>query len=137
MLAWINPFTVSGAHNIISSQNTPFWINAGTLYAGVGGDYTEVSYGGITEGTYYFVAVTFDDAANTMTLYVNGVQVDQNTNVTASHTAENMYIGSHYSGGMNVSFFEGFINYVAIYTGVVSSAGILATYNSTVATYGS
>lgn len=137
ILAWINPFTVSGAHNILSSENSPFWINAGTLYAGVGGNYTEVSHVGISDGTYYFVAVTFDDAANTMTLYVDGTQVDQNTNVTASHTAENMYIGSHYSAGINVSFFEGFINYVAVYNGVMSSAGILSTYNSTVATYGS
>lgn len=137
IFAWINPFSVLGSRNILSSENSPFWISNGTLYAGVGGNYTEVSYGGINEGTYYFVSVTFDDAANTMTLYVDGVQVDQNTNVTASHTAENMYIGSHYFGGMNVSFFEGFINYVSVYIGVASSAGILATYNSTVGTYGS
>lgn len=136
IVAWVYPFSVVGARNIVSSQDSPFWISNGTLYAGVGGNYTAVSEAGLVDSTYYFVAMTFDDANNTMTLYLNGSQVDQNTSVTQTYSAQNTFIGSHYSGGMNVSFFEGFINYVGIYTGVLPSSYVQSIYDNTVGTYG-
>ena len=131
--AWITPFSTTGARNIVSSQNSVFWINSGTLYGGVGGSYTLVSEP-IVESQRYFVALTFNGDSNTMTLYMDGVQVDQNTNVTQNYTAENTFIGSHYVG-TNVSFFEGFIDYVAIYDGELSAGTISSIYTNTSPTY--
>jgi hypothetical protein len=69
-----------------------------------------------------------------MTLYVDGSQVDQNTNVTQNYTPENTFIGSHYIG-VNTSFFEGFIDYVAIYDGELSAGTISSIYTNTSPTY--
>jgi len=132
--AWITPFSTVGARNIVSSQNSPFWINSGTLYGGVGGGYTLVSET-INESQRYFVTLTFNGNSNTMTLYVDGVQVDQNTNVTQNYTSEPTFIGSHYVG-TNVSFFEGLIDYVAIYDGELSSSAVSSIYTNTYPTYG-
>jgi hypothetical protein len=131
--AWIAPFSTVGARNIVSSQNNVFWINSGTLYGGVGGSYTLVS-GSMTESQRYFVALTFNGDSNTMTLYIDGVQVDQNTSVSQNYTAENTFIGSHYVG-TNVSFFEGLIDYVAIYEGELSAGTISSIYTNTYSVY--
>jgi hypothetical protein len=133
IVAWITPFSTTGARNIVSSQNSVFWINSGTLYGGVGGSYFTVSESGITEQQ-YFVALTFNGDTNTMTLYVDGSQVDQNTNVTQNYTPENTFIGSHYIG-VNTSFFEGFIDYVAIYDGELSAGTVSSIYANTSPTY--
>ena len=133
IVAWITPFSTTGARNIVSSQNSVFWINSGTLHGGVGGSYFLVSESGITEQQ-YFVALTFNGDTNTMTLYVDGSQVDQNTNVTQNYTPENTFIGSHYVGS-NVSFFEGFIDYVAIYEGELSASTVSSIYTNTYSTY--
>jgi len=133
IVAWITAFSTVGARNIVSSQNSVFWINSGTLYGGVGGSYTLVSEP-ILESQRYFVALTFNGDSNTMTLYMDGVQVDQNTNVTQNYTAENTFIGSHYVG-TNVSFFEGLIDYVAIYDGELSAGTVSSIYTNTYPTY--
>jgi hypothetical protein len=134
IVAWITPFATNGAHNIVSSQNNVFWINSGTLYGGVGGSYTLVSESGINDSQRYFVALTFNGDTNTMTLYVDGSQVDQNTNVTQNYTPENTFIGSHYVGS-NVSFFEGLIDYVAIYEGELSASTVSSIYTNTYSAY--
>ena len=133
IVAWITPFSTTGARNIVSSQNSVFWINSGTLHGGVGGSYFTVSEP-IVESQLYFVALTFNGDSNTMTLYMDGVQVDQNTNVTQNYTPENTFIGSHYIG-VNTSFFEGFIDYVAIYDGELSAGTISSIYTNTSPTY--
>jgi prepilin-type processing-associated H-X9-DG protein len=129
--AWIYPFDVNGARNIVSSESSPFWINSGTLWAGVGNSYFLVGESGITDHIWYFVSVTFNDSTNTMSLYINGVQVDQNTNVTQTYTAQNTFIGSHYTGSTNASFFDGHIGYVDIHGGALTSGEILNIYNQT------
>lgn len=64
-----------------------------------------------------------------MNLYVNGTLVD--TNTTSSHfTKQDMYIGSHFSGGIAVSFFQGFIGHVSLYDGVISDVDVIQNYNS-------
>jgi hypothetical protein len=68
--AWVNSFTTNGTgRNIVSSNESPLWINNGILYAGVGGNYTAVSQGGFPIYSWQHVAVTFDDATDTMLLY--------------------------------------------------------------------
>ena len=71
-----------------------------------------------TTNQWKFVTVTFKDSTNTMKLYVDGNLVDTNTNVTASYTSENLFIGAHYSGGVNTSYWDGYISVVKIYTSV-------------------
>lgn len=133
--AWVYATNVSAARNIVSSNLSPFWINSGTLYAGVGGSYTEVSSPSFPTNTWKHVAVTFNDNSNTMKLYVNGVEVDQNTNVTASYTAQNTFIGSHF-GVSPVSFFIGHISQVNIYTNAQTGSQILDNFNNTKSKYG-
>jgi hypothetical protein len=70
----------------------------------------------------FWANVTFDDAANTMRLYKNGVLVSSNTNVTGSFTLEPLYRGSHNSGGI----FQGRIDAVRIWSLTRTEAEIRA-----------
>jgi len=133
--AWIYANNTSGSHNIVSSESSPFWVASGTLYAGVGNAYFEVS-SALPLSTWKHVTMTFNTTSNTMRLYINGVQVSQNTNVTANYTAQNTFIGSHFSGGSNVSFWNGYISQVKIYTSEQTSGQILEHFNLTKSKYG-
>ena len=133
--AWINPTNLMGARNIVSSQDSPFWIQNGTLLAGIAGNYSEVSYGPLSTNTWYLVSVTYNDATNTMKLYVNGSLVDTNTNVTQSYTSQATYIGAHFSGGINTSFFQGYISQVYLYDNEQTGPEVLHLYNRTKETY--
>lgn len=134
--AWVYANNVSQSHNIVSSQDSPFWVASGTLYAGVGTNYTAVSSPSFPTGVWRFVSMTFNDSTNTMKLYINGVLVNTNTNVTQSYTAQNTYIGSHYFGGNPVSFWNGYISQVNIYKSELSSTQILYTFNQTKSRFG-
>lgn len=134
--AWVYANTVSLSHNIVSSASSPFWVNAGTLSAGIANNYTYVNSPSFPTNEWKFVTVTFNDSSSTMKLYVNGVLVDTNTNATASYTAEDTFIGAHYSGGSNVSFWNGYIPQVYIYSNEQSSTEVLNLYNNTKSTYG-
>ncbi len=136
IFAWVYAENTSFSHNIVSSESSPFWISGGTLYAGVGGSYTDVSYGSFPLNTWKQVAMTFNTTSNTMRLYVNGVQVSQNTNVTSNYTAQNTFIGSHFYGGNNVSFWDGYIAQVKIYTTEQTSSQVLNHFNLTKSKYG-
>lgn len=130
MEAWIKASAVNLAHNIISSANNVFWINNGTLYGGVGGSYMLVSKGSFPTNTWKHVALTFNDSTNTMTLYVDGVQVNQNTGVTQTYASEILRLGSHFAGGNPVSFFNGKIGLARIYNTALTSAQILQNYDA-------
>jgi N-acetylneuraminic acid mutarotase len=109
--AWIKNESNSGARNILSSVNNPFWINSGALSAGNSGNYSEVSFNFtsyLNEWTH--VAVTYDDPSNTLKLYVNGVVVDSNTASNAYNSGVER-IGAH----STASIFSGSIDEVAIW----------------------
>ena len=133
--AWVYANDLVGARNILSTQSSPFWCSNATLYAGVGGNYTEVGYGPLLTNTWYFVSMTFNDTTNTMKLYVNGILVDTNTSVSGSYSQENMYIGSHFNV-TNVSFWSGYIPQVYLYNNEQSSDEILHLFNQTKSLYG-
>ncbi len=127
--AWVNASTVSGNRNILSSNESPFWISSGTLRAGVGGNFLGVSSSSFPASEWVHVAVTFDDAANTMHLYKNGVLVSSNTNITNSFSLQPMYIGAHTGTGPGygaISFFQGQIDEVRIWDDVRTEAEIRA-----------
>jgi hypothetical protein len=129
--AWVFASSTSTAHNIVSSFNNVFFISSGTLYGGVGGSYTLVSSADFPTNVWKHVVLTFDDAANTMTLYINGSQVNQNTNVTQSYVSEVLRIGSHVSGVTPVSFWNGKIAQVRVYNTALTAANVLNNFNAT------
>ncbi|RMG65769.1 MAG: LamG domain-containing protein, partial [Bacteroidetes bacterium] len=127
--AWVYATTSTGAQNIFTSYSTPFWLNGGTLSAGVAGTYTEVSRPNFPLNEWVHVAVTFDDAANTMRLYENGSLVSSDTNVTGSVTLEDWRIGAHTTaatGGTAVSFFDGQMDEIRLWSTARTEAEIRA-----------
>jgi hypothetical protein len=82
------------------------------------------------------VVLTFDDAANTMRLYINGIQVSQNTNVTQSYISETERIGAHFTGVNPISFWDGKIAEVRVYSQALTGNEVLTNYNNTKARYG-
>ena len=76
------------------------------------------------------------NSTNTMRLYINGVEVDENTSVSQSYTSHTERIGAHFSGGNPVSFWNGKIAQVRVYSEALTESQVLANYNATKATYG-
>ncbi len=119
--AWVYSTTNTGPRNIISSTNTPFWINGGILSAGQAGSYSLV-----TDGTSFplnrwvHVAVTYNAGTSTMRLYRDGMLVSTATSVPA-YTAEAAYIGSHNGAA---SYLQGQVDEVRIWTTALSLADL-------------
>ncbi|MDZ7833213.1 MAG: DUF2341 domain-containing protein [Desulfobacterales bacterium] len=63
-------------------------------------------------GTWYHVAGTWNDGADTMTLYINGVQETTGSTVTAQETDNNLFIGVNQTGP---NYFNGKIDEVRIW----------------------
>ena len=111
--AWVYSTSNTGSRNIISSTNAPFWINAGILQAGHGGNYSQV-----TDATTFplnkwtHVAVTYDAATTTMRLYRDGILVNTNTGIASNYSSENTYIATHAGAG---SYLQGMIDEVRIW----------------------
>jgi hypothetical protein len=119
--AWINPSLLSGANNIISSYNAPFWISNGRLAAGHAGNYSVVIDDfNIPANTWTHVAVTYDAVSDIMALYKNGVQIKTAT-FTSSYTIEQTYIGTHWG---NESFFNGKLDEIRIWNRSLSAQEI-------------
>ncbi len=133
--AWVLASNTSSSHNIVSSAKNVFWVSSGTLYAGCDNNYTLVSSANFPLSVWKHVVVTFDDSANTMTLYVNGSQVNQNTSVTQSYVGEVLRIGSHVSGVTPVSFWNGRIAQVRVYNTALTAANVLNNFNATKSGY--
>jgi len=98
-------------------------------YAGSGGQST--GGGGITEGQWYHVAVTYDDLS-TATLYVNGVQVNQNTGIgpdgVGDTTGIPFRVGRSYDNS-GTGFLTGDVDEVQVYDQALNSSAISAAYN--------
>ncbi|RYZ34632.1 MAG: choice-of-anchor D domain-containing protein, partial [Sphingobacteriales bacterium] len=82
---WINPTAASLVNfpNLISGDfttGTALYLNNGVISAGHGPTFSETSGGApLVAGNWYHVAVTFDDATNSMNLYLDGVMVSSGT----------------------------------------------------------
>lgn len=134
--AWVYASATDNSRNIISSENNVFWIDNGTLYGGVGGQYMEVSSASFQTNSWRHVALTFNDSTNTMTLYINGVQVNQKKSVSVSYISETLRIGAHNAGGDPVSFWSGRIAIVRIYSRALSGSEISRNFNATRGRFG-
>jgi hypothetical protein len=62
--------------------------------------------------------------------------VSQNTGVTLSYVSEIERIGAHFFNGNPVSFWDGKIAEVRVYSTSLTGAEVLNNYNSTKARYG-
>jgi hypothetical protein len=135
MEAWVRADIVTGARNVLSSSNNVFWNNGSTLSGGVGGSFSLVTSSSFPANAWRHVVLTFNDATNTMRLYINGTQVSQNLSVTQSYTSETLRIGSHF-GVSPISFWDGKIAQVRVYNTDLSAAGVLNNYDVTKSRYG-
>ena len=128
--AWVSADVLTAGRNIISSVDNVFFTNTTTLYGGVGAQYLLVGSPNFPTGVWRHVALTFDDAANTLTLYINGTQVAQNASVTQSYITGTERIGAHYSGGAPVSFWDGNIAVVRVYDEALTAAQVSQNYDA-------
>jgi uncharacterized repeat protein (TIGR02543 family) len=134
--AWVNADVVTGSRNILSSASNVFWNNESTLSGGVANQYFEVTSNNFPTTVWRHVVLTFDDVNNTMRLYINGVQVSQNIGVTQSYISETERIGAHFYNGNPVSFWDGKIAQVRVYSVALTGAQVLQNFNETKARYG-
>jgi type VI protein secretion system component VasA len=70
-----------------------------------------------------------------MRLYINGVQVSQNTSVTQSYVNEIERIGAHFFNGNPVSFWNGKIAEVRVYSEALAAEDVLANYDNSKARF--
>jgi hypothetical protein len=130
--AWINASELNAntSYNIISSANSFFFAFGTSLRAGFGSNYTQVTTT-IAINNWYHVVLTFNDQANTLILYVNGVE-ENNAIVTDSYLAQEVLIGSI----NNQNRWKGKISQVKIFNRSITPEEINASYNSSKARYG-
>ena len=132
---WVLATSVTGSRNIVSSTNNPFWLNAGTLSAGLGGNYTVASSANFPANQWRHLAVTFNETTKTMILYIDGIAIDTRTNVNSSYTSEILRVGAHFVSAVS-SFWQGSISEVRVYSRDLSASQIQFNFNSTKGRFG-
>jgi hypothetical protein len=89
-----------------------------------------LSYGWVpVVGTWYHIALTFDAAAHTQTLYVNGTVVASGTVIgSIGYDSHALQIGADIETGVLSLFFGGLIDEVSLYSRALSASEILGIY---------
>lgn len=129
--AWVWRNSYGGNQNIASTNQSPFWFASGPLCAGIAGSYTRVCQTNSTINAWMHAAVTFDDPNNSMTLYLNGVQVSSST-TTQTFVEQLMTIGDHNNGTAGVgSVLNGRISSIRLYNRALTAAEIAQNYSAT------
>ena len=127
--AWFRPET-STANIISGPSNHAFWMAStdNTLAAGHQGQWSRVSHAvpsGNMLNQWWNGVVTWNDSTGWV-LYLNGVQVDTNSNTTGPGGTTGVYI-ARYSGG---NYFDGDIAEVLIYNRALTALEVQQNYNS-------
>lgn len=113
--AWVYMTNTSGPRNVVSSNNSPLWIDGGILRAGNNGPSDEVTDPTpIPAGTCVHVAVSYDAASGNMSLYRNGNLVDQAVTLN-SYLDQDNFIGAWDNGTSTESYMAGSIDEVRIW----------------------
>jgi hypothetical protein len=121
---WVinNGGSTSGTSLVINSGKLNFWFNGGTALVASDGLYN------INELT--FIGVTYD-GAGVVKFYINGIlDSTKSTGATtwdALSGSHNPRIGAWFNTS---NFFQGVVDEIGIYTGLLSDAKILELYNS-------
>ena len=131
-MAWFRP--ESSTTNIMSGGGSTygthaFWMAAtsNSLRAGHGGIFDTVSYSpGDMLNQWWCGAVTFNTTTGWV-LYLNGEEVDTDSNTTTFSGNQYVHIGS-YNPGSNL--FDGDISIALVYNKVLSASEILQNYNA-------
>ena len=127
--AWVrnDSPSIAGSYRIISKEtdgdNDSYWVSfqGNTLWAGIGGDFFFASPF-LQPGTWYHVAVSFDDANNEVKIYVDGLK-DQTYETKASLTPNDdpLLIGANWEKS---KFWDGLLDDVRIYNRVLSDSEV-------------
>jgi len=82
-------------------------------------------------GRWIHVVGVFNDSANTMTLYINGSQVSQDSDATATPTtqSEDVLIGRNMNGGEGIYYFNGTVDDAFVTNKSLSVSEILEIYD--------
>ncbi len=126
--AWVKISAIDGnQHNIISGNETAFFILDGYLSAGHFPTYLDVqSPTQLTVNVWHHVAVTYNHTTNDMVLYVDGVQVD--AGVSSGFTDNKNYIGAFDIGTADYFFIYN-LDEVRVWSSALPPAQI-AAYSS-------
>jgi len=133
--AWVKPQTVSGTRPIVHKYldgNTKDWgfaIFDGTVESAIesGGDNWELSGGAVAAGVWTHIALVFDNSANVVRLYVNGVQATQKTlSKDMPDSNAPIRIGRH---GYGSDYFSGEMEEIRVWNTARSVSQIAAAMN--------
>jgi hypothetical protein len=134
--AWIKPSSISGIKSIVRKDGDyNFYLNNGTVAAEawVNGTGTPTMYKvtgtvqNVTAGTWTHVAATWDPAANTMSIYINGVAIPTTTVVESVNVSGNFLIGVSQTFGQP---FAGEVDELRIWNTPRTTAQIADSRNS-------
>lgn len=139
--AWIYPTNLSGDRDIITKVNGSsdyhLQITGNAVQVGFsnGGWYSATTTNTVPLNTWTHVAGVFNDASNTLTVYIGGTQSAQTTNVTATpqSTSNPVHVGMGWSG----QNWNGRIDDVRIYNTALSQSEIQTDMNTPLSTGGS
>ncbi|MEM7280758.1 MAG: LamG-like jellyroll fold domain-containing protein [Pseudomonadota bacterium] len=131
MMAWINTNTgLFNTQRIVSKEsvasNDNYWlsIQGNALWLGIGGQFFS-PITTITAGTWYHVAATFDDAADQVVVYLDGVSVlTESTTATITPNNADLYIGSNWEAKL----WGGILDDVRLYDQALTAAQISNIY---------
>lgn len=112
--AWINTAALTAFPNIITGDSTALFLNNGTLAAGHSPGFNQVidtstALPPLPANTWVHIAVTYDAATTTMTLYRDGIRVGVNT--TTPPRTDSLILGAF--AGAN--FYSGLMDEVRIW----------------------
>jgi hypothetical protein len=134
-----SPYTISavvkrnittGARNIVSTNESPFWFNGNNLGGGFNNNYLNVYFNIGNNLDWMYVAIVFDGTY--LKLYQNGSLVNLQPSYGGYYKSQPTFIGAHSSPGPNdpISFFDGYISSIKIYNIGLTDGQILGDYES-------
>jgi hypothetical protein len=115
----------------VTGTTTDFGISlVGSKIAfGIGGDTTLTSNKSVNDGAWHHVVGTWSSTANTMYLYIDGVQDATVASSVGNRVAtSNVYIGR--TAVSTTGYFNGALDDLKFYEGILSAASVTTLYNS-------
>ncbi|NKB35815.1 MAG: DNRLRE domain-containing protein [Gammaproteobacteria bacterium] len=129
--AWVNnqDSSLSSSYRIVSKeqsgQNDGYWmaLSGSTLYLGIGGNFFSASTS-VSANQWHHLTATFDDAANTVALYVDGIVVStSSTSATMNTNTAQLEIGNNWESS---KLWNGLLDDVRIYNRALDGSEISA-----------